>query len=241
MRKTALSAAIVFGALSLAALSTTASAAHIQQTDVATTARSAILLTKATPVSNKKAAKAVAPVPAPQAAPVAPPIMITINQGDSLTSIAAANNTTATRLFYANTAIANPNLIFPGQQLRVPTDAEVLTPRELPAIAPAPATAQPAATTAVARTSYPAVSVGASDGSVWDSIAACESGGNWAINTGNGFYGGLQFTASSWRGVGGSGLPNEASREEQIARAEMLQARQGWGAWPACTAKLGLR
>ncbi len=78
-------------------------------------------------------------------------------------------------------------------------------------------------------------------GSVWNALAACESGGNWAINTGNGFYGGLQFTLSSWHAVGGTGYPNEASPAEQIARAQILQSRQGWGAWPACTAKLGIR
>jgi uncharacterized protein YabE (DUF348 family) len=78
-------------------------------------------------------------------------------------------------------------------------------------------------------------------GSVWDKIAACESGGNWSINTGNGFYGGLQFTLSTWRGYGGSGMPNQASRAAQIAVAKRIQAAQGWGAWPACTAKLGIR
>ena len=84
--------------------------------------------------------------------------------------------------------------------------------------------------------------MGASVGrSVWDDIARCESGGNWAINTGNGYYGGLQFSRSSWRAVGGSGLPHQASRDEQIRRGELLKAKQGWGAWPACTRKLGLR
>ena len=78
-------------------------------------------------------------------------------------------------------------------------------------------------------------------GGVWDRIAACESGGNWSINTGNGFYGGLQFTLSTWRAYGGSGMPNNASRETQIAVAKKIQASQGWGAWPACTSKLGLR
>ncbi len=79
------------------------------------------------------------------------------------------------------------------------------------------------------------------DTGVWDRLAECESGGNWQIDTGNGFYGGLQFTPESWQAVGGTGLPNEASREEQIARAEQLKVKQGWGAWPACSAKLGLR
>ena len=78
-------------------------------------------------------------------------------------------------------------------------------------------------------------------GSVWDRLAQCESGGNWSINTGNGFYGGLQFTPSTWRGYGGTGMPHQASREQQIAVAERVQAGQGWGAWPACTAKLGIR
>jgi Transglycosylase-like domain len=75
----------------------------------------------------------------------------------------------------------------------------------------------------------------------WDAIAACESGGNWSINTGNGFYGGLQFTLSTWHAYGGSGMPNHASRSRQIAVAKKVQASQGWGAWPACTAKLGIR
>ena len=78
-------------------------------------------------------------------------------------------------------------------------------------------------------------------GSVWDRLAGCESGGNWRINTGNGFYGGLQFTPSTWRGYGGTGMPHQASREQQIAVAKRVQAGQGWGAWPACTAKLGIR
>ena len=77
-------------------------------------------------------------------------------------------------------------------------------------------------------------------GGVWDRLAECESGGNWSINTGNGYYGGLQFSLQSWRGVGGSGYPHEHSREEQIKRAEMLKANGGWGHWPSCAAKLGL-
>jgi resuscitation-promoting factor RpfB len=78
-------------------------------------------------------------------------------------------------------------------------------------------------------------------GSVWDKLAECESGGNWSINTGNGYYGGLQFSLSTWRAYGGSGMPHEASREQQIAIAKKLQADAGWGSWPACSSKLGLR
>ncbi|PZE64310.1 transglycosylase family protein [Curtobacterium sp. MCBD17_021] len=80
----------------------------------------------------------------------------------------------------------------------------------------------------------------AADGSTWDALAACESSGNWATNTGNGYYGGLQFTQSTWAANGGTGSPAGASRETQIAVAENVLATQGWGAWPACSAKLGL-
>ncbi|WP_415856266.1 transglycosylase family protein [Sinomonas sp. G460-2] len=76
--------------------------------------------------------------------------------------------------------------------------------------------------------------------STWDAIAQCESGGNWAINTGNGYYGGLQFTLGTWQSFGGTGMPNQASKAQQIAVAERVLASQGWGAWPACSAKLGL-
>ena len=79
------------------------------------------------------------------------------------------------------------------------------------------------------------------DGSVFDRLAQCESGGNWKANTGNGYYGGVQFSASTWRAVGGSGLPHQHSREEQIKRAQILQERSGWGQWPSCSSKLGLR
>ena len=81
------------------------------------------------------------------------------------------------------------------------------------------------------------------DGSVWDELAQCEATGDWSINTGNGFSGGLQFTPSTWAAYGGHEYAPEAhmaTREEQIAVAEKVQAGQGWGAWPACTSKMGL-
>lgn len=77
--------------------------------------------------------------------------------------------------------------------------------------------------------------------SVWDSLAQCESGGKWNTNTGNGYAGGLQFSQSTWAAHGGTGSAANASREQQIAVAQKVQAKQGWGAWPACAAKLGLR
>ena len=76
---------------------------------------------------------------------------------------------------------------------------------------------------------------------MWDDLAQCEAGGNWSINTGNGYYGGLQFALQSWRSVGGSGYPHQHSREEQIYRGERLLEQQGWGAWPSCSRQLGYR
>ncbi|MDF1605735.1 resuscitation-promoting factor [Nocardioides sp. YIM 152315] len=89
-------------------------------------------------------------------------------------------------------------------------------------------------------TKAPAVNF-AGGNTVWDRLAQCESGGNWAINTGNGYYGGLQFSLGTWHAHGGSGLPSNASRETQIAIATKVRdAAGGYGAWPACSASLGL-
>lgn len=68
----------------------------------------------------------------------------------------------------------------------------------------------------------------------WDRVAACESGGNWSINTGNGYYGGLQFNLGTWRAYGGSGYPNQNSKAEQIRVAERLRQSAGLGQWPVC-------
>ena len=73
----------------------------------------------------------------------------------------------------------------------------------------------------------------------WDAVAQCESGGNWGINTGNGFSGGLQFTPQTWAGYGGQGSAQNASREQQIQVAERVLAGQGKGAWPVCGQGLG--
>ncbi|OAH16537.1 LysM peptidoglycan-binding domain-containing protein [Streptomyces jeddahensis] len=82
----------------------------------------------------------------------------------------------------------------------------------------------------------------AADSGVWDRIAQCESGGNWQINTGNGYYGGLQFSASTWRAYGGTAYAataDKASKAQQIAVATKVQQAQGWGAWPTCSARAG--
>ena len=85
---------------------------------------------------------------------------------------------------------------------------------------------------------------GAATDGEWDKVARCESGGNWAINTGNGFYGGVQFNQSTWERHGGlryAPRADLATREEQIAIAEVTRARQGWGAWPVCSVRTGVR
>jgi nucleoid-associated protein YgaU len=74
----------------------------------------------------------------------------------------------------------------------------------------------------------------------WDRLAQCESSGNWHIDTGNGYYGGLQFSMGTWRAHGGSGSPARASKSKQIAVAEKVLRNQGWSAWPACSSRLGL-
>lgn len=84
----------------------------------------------------------------------------------------------------------------------------------------------------------------ATEWTVWDDLAECESGGDWAIDTGNGYFGGLQFAAGTWRGHGGeefASTADAATREQQIQIAERVLDEQGWGAWPSCSRQLGLR
>ncbi|MGW4399304.1 transglycosylase family protein [Amycolatopsis nivea] len=104
-----------------------------------------------------------------------------------------------------------------------------------------------AATRTIARVAVAGIAVGAplaiaatpASATNWDAIAQCESGGNWNTNTGNGYYGGLQFTQSTWKAYGGTGSPQGASREQQIAVAERVMQGQGPGAWPVCSKKAG--
>jgi hypothetical protein len=130
-----------------------------------------------------------------------------------------------------------------GMTLPPPPPPPTTTTTTAPPTTVPPTTAPPTTrppTTVPPTTKPPTTSPPVGQG-VWDDLAKCEAGGNWAINTGNGYYGGLQFSASSWRAVGGTGLPHEHSRETQIEMGKRLQARQGWGAWPSCSRKLGLR
>jgi LysM repeat protein len=170
---------------------------------------------------------------------------VKVKTGDTLMKIAKKNKTSYPRIFYANVKIKDPDVIFAGEKLRIPSKNEKLKKRPLEhavqTVQAAGPSSAPVSYSARTYTPAPRPQYSVASGGVWDRIAACESGGNWSINTGNGYYGGLQFTVSSWRAIGGSGLPSQASRSEQIARAKILQSRQGWGAWPACTSKLGIR
>lgn len=167
-------------------------------------------------------------------------VMVTVQGGDTLTAIGEQNNTTYQRIFYANTQIVNPDIINPGDEVRIPKADEELAPRELPQSATL-AVYESAATSYSQGYSAPTANYNTGDGSVWDRLAQCEAGGNWSTNTGNGYSGGLQFSPGTWAANGGTGNAADASREQQIAVAQNVLARQGWGAWPACSSKLGLR
>ncbi len=177
-----------------------------------------------------------------------------VQAGETLAEIAGVYDHVASwrALADANTdVISDPNVLFPGQVLSL-TGAETAPAPEAPA-EPAPEAApeaeqapEPAPGPETETQSEPAPEPAPEQQStasagVWDRVAECESNGDWSINTGNGFYGGLQFTLDSWQWVGGSGYPHEASKQEQINRAEILLERQGWDAWPACADQLGLR
>jgi LysM repeat protein len=166
-------------------------------------------------------------------------VRVTIQEGDTLSKIATDNNTTYIRVYDANADIENPDVIYPGKTVRIPTADEQLPDRPLPQ-APAPVVVAPVVSSAPVVTysdptpvSTPAVTNYATVSTVWDHIAACESGGNWAINTGNGYYGGLQFTQATWAGAGGLAYAPRAdlaSRDQQIAIASKLSLSN----WPVC-------
>ena len=157
---------------------------------------------------------------------------VVVNPGDTLDGIATAHQTTYVRLFNANTNIQDPDLIYPGDSLRIPAPDEQLADREIPAdyVAVHPVSTYQAP---VAQYRTPAAPVSYTSGTNWDAIARCESGGNWAINTGNGYYGGLQFTQATWAGAGGLAYAPRAdlaTPEQQIAVASNLSL----GNWPVC-------
>jgi len=175
----------------------------------------------------------------------------TVRPGDTLSTIAARAYGSAAgwpAVWWANRRqVRDPDLITAGERLVLPGSHQVppwlaRAARAATAAArPAPAAragTAPAAATAPTQASSPAP---ASAGGVnWPAIAACESGGNWAASTGNGFYGGLQFTEQTWLGYGGgqyAASANLATPAQQIAVAQRVLAGQGIGAWPVCGAR----
>jgi nucleoid-associated protein YgaU len=175
----------------------------------------------------------------------------TIRPGDTLSAIAARAYGSAAdwpAIWWANRRqVPDPDMITTGQRLALPSSHQVppwLARAALAAAAAArpapaaPAGAAPADPAAAAQASSPAP---ASSGGVnWSAIAACESGGNWAASTGNGFYGGLQFTEQTWLANGGgryASSANLATPAQQIAVAQNVLASQGIGAWPVCGAR----
>ncbi len=158
----------------------------------------------------------------------------TVKSGDTLSKIAGRQGLGSWRaIFDANASVENPDLIFPGQHLVIPAQGAELRSRSH--------TPSTRSTRSSRHSSAPPRSSPVAGGSAWDRLAQCESGGNWSADTGNGFYGGLQFTTGSWRAAGGAGMPQNASRSTQIQVAQRLQQMQGWGAWPTCSRKVGLR
>jgi LysM repeat protein len=177
----------------------------------------------------------------------------TVKLGDTLSRIAARHGVGWRSLYDANPKISNPNLIFAGDRLVIPSGDGSARHRSFSS--GQSSVGHQDRSSSVQRTSSQVRSHSSRQGSsssrqssgsvasggVWDRLAQCESGGNWSINTGNGFFGGLQFTQSSWSAAGGSGSPQHASRSEQIRVAQNLQKMQGWGAWPTCSRKIGVR
>ena len=173
---------------------------------------------------------------------------VVVSSGDTLSAIGAAHGSDYVRIFNANPQIANPDVINAGDQLRVPTADEQLPDRLSQLQAAQAAYVAPAQSVATNYGGYqqsnqqPVAAPVNTGGSSWEQIAQCESGGNWSINTGNGYSGGLQFSPGTWSAYGdGSASAAQASKEAQIAAAEKVLAAQGWGAWPSCSAKVGLR
>ena len=171
----------------------------------------------------------------------------TIRPGDTLSAIAARTYGSAAdwpAIWWANRRQApDPGLITTGQRLALPGSHQVppWLARAALAAAAAARPAPPGATAAPAAPAQASSPAPASSGKVnWPAIAACESGGNWAANTGNGFYGGLQFTEQTWLANGGgryASSANLATPAQQIAVAQNVLASQGIGAWPVCGAR----
>ena len=174
----------------------------------------------------------------------------TVKPGDTLSAIAHheyGKTADWPAIWWANRhQISNPNVISAGARLRLPGSSNVgavldRAARAVSAASAAPAAQSPSAVS-TASSAAPAVTAVPSysgSGVNWYAVANCESGGNWGTNTGNGFYGGLQFTEQTWLAYGGgqyASSANQATEAQQIAVAERVLAGQGIGAWPVCGA-----
>ena len=163
-------------------------------------------------------------IPTTEAPPttLAPLPQAVVFQADPTTTSSEAPTTTTEAP--TTTTTAKPTFVAATKPVAIVTTTTTEAP---------PATTAPAPRAAATRSPDPNAE------STWDTLAKCESGGNWAADTGNGYYGGLQFSLATWRNLGGDGYPNKASKATQIAMGKKLYARSGWDAWPGCSRKLG--
>jgi LysM repeat protein len=168
-----------------------------------------------------------------------------VQKGDTLWAIGLEAGTPWQELAALN-QMANPNMIFVGEVIQLPS-----VPETVPKVTERPAptvhatervgTESPRTAASPSVVSRPVVRA-APTGGIWACIAQHESGGNPATNTGNGYYGAFQDTIGSWRSAGGGpGLPSDYSYSQQLAVNQRIQAQQGWRAWPATSRMCGVR
>ncbi len=173
----------------------------------------------------------------------------------STTTSTSTTSTTSSTSSTSSTSTSAPTTSTTAPPATTTTEAPTTTAAPSTTAAPTttvhrhPTTTQPPATTTT--TAAPSTTTSESGGGyayddprstqVWHDLAECESGGNWSIDSGNGYYGGLQFSLPTWESVGGTGYPHEHSAQTQIEMGRRLQDRQGWEAWPHCSEELGLR
>lgn len=195
----------------------------------------ALSLSSAAMAGNAKDGGSPKPSPKPvhvsKPAPPPPPKTYTVQPGDNLSAIAQTEQLDSWHpLWNANPGLTDPNLIYAGQNLVVPTGPT--TDRPLPQGVVAPALVSYSAPSGNYTYRRSPANYAAGAGGLLARIRQRESGGNYADNTGNGYYGAYQFSLGTWRGVGGSGLPSDASPAEQDMRAQMLFNERGCSPWP---------
>ena len=208
--------------------------------------------------SPRLARRALLTAGAALAAVAAPVGLVAATAGDTPATRSEAAEAPSTSFLADELQLVRAQLATEAVQLALDTPAEVAKAAEAVALTttttaaptttttapppPPPTTAPPAPPPAPAPAPSGPGNGDPEDPASWDRLAGCESGGNWAINTGNGYYGGLQFSLSSWQAVGGTGYPHEHSRETQIEMGKRLYySGGGWSHWPGCTRSFGWR